>query len=503
MSKGSEWFSLAAVNLDREGTEALHKQLYYQLSQAILSRRLVAGTRLPSTRAMAADLAISRNTVITAFEQLLADGYIEGRIGDGTYVSRSLSEDLLTSHTHAKTTMGEKPLRAQLSKRGETIVAALPDIWKDRRERPRIFRVGLPAYDEFPFDIWRQLTAKRLRSLPNSVLMYDEPAGYGPLREAVATYVGASRGVRCEPEQVIIISGSQSALDLAAQFLLDPGDAVWIEEPGYIGARTVLRAAGARLVPVPVDKDGIDVEAGIRREVNAKLAYVTPSNQFPLGTTMSLSRRLELLEWAATKNAWILEDDYDSEYRYEGRPLTALQGMDNYDRVIYIGTFSKVLTPAFRLGYAIVPPSLVDAFTFAQLIGSRRSATLMQATMCDFISDGHFARHIQRTRALYMQRRAALVQAIASTLSGVLEVTSGNAGLHVLARLPEGMDDKEISRQAAKLGIEAFALSHIALEPLSRGGLLLGYGAVTTKESQEGVHLLKTAIAAQYGKRYA
>ncbi|MBI5030914.1 MAG: PLP-dependent aminotransferase family protein [Chloroflexi bacterium] len=493
MPKRSSFLTLAAIDLDRSEPTALHRQLYYRLSNAILTRRLVPGTRLPPTRALAAELGVARNTVVNAFEQLLAEGYIEGKVGSGTYVSHALPDDVL--QTRAKSSPPTRAISssAALSKRGAIIASAPAKQWQDSG-RPRAFRPGIPALDEFPFETWRQLANKRWRTLARDSLSYGEPEGYRPLRQAIVAYLGQSRGVRCEPEQVIVVAGSQQALDLAARLLLDPGDVVWMEEPGYRGARGALLAAGAKLVPVPVDAEGLRVDIGIRKAKAARVAYVTPSHQYPLGVTMSLARRLKLLEWAARSNAWILEDDYDSEYRYSGRPLTALQGLDTANRVIYIGTFSKVLFPALRLGYLVVPPNLVDAFIAARAMADRQSPVLDQAVLADFIAEGYFARHLRHMRALYAERRAALVDAVNRELDGMLEITSEQAGLHVMARLPQSIDDREVARRAATHNVEAPALSDYALTHLAYGGLVLGYAAVNENEIREGVRRLELAI---------
>jgi len=310
----------------------------------------------------------------------------------------------------------------------------------------------------------------------------------------ISAYLGATRAVRCTWEQVIVVSGSQQALDLAARVLLDPGDAAWVEDPGYAGARGALLGAGARLVPVPVDGDGLDVAAGAQLGAGARLAYVSPSHQYPLGVTMSLSRRLALLGWASRSGAWVLEDDYDSEYRYTGRPLEALQGLDPEGCVIYLGTFSKVLFPALRLGYLVVPPELVDPFTAARELVDRQSPSVEQAVLAEFIAEGHFARHVRRMRVLYAERQATLVEAAARELSGALDVRPAEAGMHLVGWLPGGTDDREASRRAAAEGVEATALSLHGIEPPQRRGLLLGYAAVGEEEIRAGVRRLAASL---------
>jgi GntR family transcriptional regulator/MocR family aminotransferase len=492
MAKRSSFLTLAAIDLDRGKSIPLHRQLYYRLSNAILTRRLAPGMRLPPTRALAAELGVSRNTVVNTFEQLLAEGYIEGKVGSGTFVSRALPDHVLQVRAKSDAPARAMPASVALSKRGAIIAAAPASHWQDFGG-PRAFRTGVPALDEFPFGVWRQLANKCWRTLSREALAYGEPAGYQPLRQAIAAYLGASRGVRCDPDQVIVVAGSQQALDLAARLLLDAGDVVWTEDPGYRGAHGALRAAGARLVPVPVDAEGLRVDVGVAKASNARLAYVTPSHQYPMGVTLSLARRLTLLEWAQRSNAWILEDDYDSEYRYAGRPLTALQGLDNANRVIYIGTFSKVLFPGLRLGYLVVPPHLVDAFIAARAMADRQSPVLDQVVLAEFIAEGFFARHLRRMRTLYAERRATLVDAIARELGGMLEIISEEAGLHVLAQLPKGVDDRTLSRRAAMRNIEALPLADYALARQARGGLVLGYAALTEREIREGVRQLALA----------
>jgi GntR family transcriptional regulator/MocR family aminotransferase len=492
--------------LDPAAPAPLYRQLYDALRDAILGGRLAPGARLPATRALAAQLGVSRNTVVNAFEQLLAEGYISGRTGSGTYVAATLPDDLLTARaTHIPMPFGNAGVtraggaaRAP-SARGRSLaatpVSAMSASPQEARTGSalRVFRHGLPALDEFPGAQWARLAARRWRRPPRELLGYGDPTGYAPLREALAAYLQASRAVRCTPEQVLIVSGSQQALDLAARVLLDPGDAAWIEDPGYVGARGALLSAGARVVPVPVDGDGLDVAAGIARCPGARLAYVSPSHQYPLGATLSLSRRLALLEWAARAGAWILEDDYDSEFRYAGRPLASLQGLDGEARVIYIGTFSKVLFPALRLGYVVAPPDLVDALAAARALADRHAPTLDQAVLADFIAEGHFARHIRRMRGLYAERQAALVAA-ARALDGLLEVRPAEAGMHLMGWLPPGVDDDTAARAAAEHGVDALALSAHALERPARGGLLLGYAAFDAPALRAGVRRLGAAL---------
>jgi GntR family transcriptional regulator/MocR family aminotransferase len=300
--------------------------------------------------------------------------------------------------------------------------------------------------------------------------------------------------VRCDAEQVVVVAGSQEALEIAAQVLLDVGDSAWVEDPGYLGARGALLGAGGRLVPVPVDDEGLDVTQGIRRCPAARVVCVSPSHQFPLGMTMSLTRRLSLLEWASRAGAWILEDDYDSEYRYAGRPVPSLQGLDTQGRVIYIGTFSKVLFPSLRLGYVVAPPDLVDPFIKTRAIFDRHSPTIEQAVLTDFITDGHFARHIRLMRTFYAERQEVLVKEIKSKLTGLLEVNPDEAGMHLVGWLPEGVSDVDAARRANEHGVEVGRLSNYYIEPQRRGALTLGYSAYEPKEIRKGVRRLAEAL---------
>jgi GntR family transcriptional regulator/MocR family aminotransferase len=393
------------IALDTTSAVPLYRQLYDRLRLAILRGQLATGVRLPATRTFADQLGISRNTVYLAYQQLLAEGYLTSKVGYGTSVARVIPETLLTlpSPSRERALAREDTVRSRLSRRGMNM-ARLPAMpgpsVPSEPGKPPAFRAGVPALDLFPYQIWAQMVARRVRHSLQDASDNQDPAGYRPLREAIAAHIGVTRGVRCTADQVIVVSGAQAALDLAARILLDPGDLAWIEDPGYPGARGALAGAGAQLVPIPVKADGLEVRVGRVRCPGARLVYVTPSHQFPLGVTMSLAQRLALLEWANQAGAWILEDDYDSEYRFSGRPLEALQGLDGTGHVIYMGTFSKVLFPALRLGYLVVPPDLTEAFVAVRLFVDRHVPILEQMALADFITEGHFTRHIRRMHAV-------------------------------------------------------------------------------------------------------
>jgi GntR family transcriptional regulator / MocR family aminotransferase len=471
----------AAIALDRSSSTAFYRQLYHQISNAILSGRLAPGTRLPSTRELAEELDLARNTILNAFEQLYAEGYLETRVGDGTYVSLQLPDDLLR-------VKNSQLAREHAKSKGESIsnhdpaVSFMPASVGDYNGPPRPFRTGTPALDAFPYKLWGRLLTRRWSKCAEQMLPYSDSAGYLPLRKAIVSYLSTTRGVRCVPEQLIITSGSQHALEIVTRTLLKPGDKVWIEDPGFLGVKAALTAAGACLVPVPVDADGLNIASGIERCSDPRLIYVTPSHQYPLGITLSLSRRLALVKLASSSGAWIVEDDYDSEFRYVGRPLAALQGLDTDRRVIYIGTLSKVLFPSIRIGYIVAPPDMFEALLSARCLAGHQSPTLEQAVLADFISEGHFARHIRRMRVLYAERQQALVNAAKSELNGLLEIRPSNAGMHLLGWLPEQVDDQTAFRAASAAAVEVTPLSAYCIEPQKRGALRLGYTGYKPRE---------------------
>lgn len=482
---------LASIALDQGSAQPLNRQLYFAIREAILDARLQPGTRLPSTRALADDLAVSRNTVMAAFEQLFAEGYIEGRVGAGSFVSRELPEETLHARAALVAGKGKGGSAPGLSARGAYLASL-----REEGSRPRAFSPGLPELAAFPFEEWARLLAKYWRDPPRSFLIGGDPAGHKPLREAIAHYLGAARAVSCTPDQVFVVSGAQQALDLTARVLIDPGDTVWIEEPGYPGLRGALIASGAVLAPVPVDAEGLDVEAGRAIAARARMACVSPSHQYPLGATMSLSRRLALLEWASAADAFVLEDDYDSEYRYAGKPLAALQGLDADGRVVYVGTMSKVMFPGLRLGYMVVPAHLVPAFRAVRGLADTHPPMIIQPALAEFIEAGHLSAHIRRMRALYADRQRLLIEASREHLAPWLSVEPDEAGMHLVATLRAGMDDRTVTRLAREHGVEAPALSSYYRSLPPRQGLLLGYAGVGEGEIGSATRRLAEACAA-------
>jgi GntR family transcriptional regulator/MocR family aminotransferase len=480
--------------------EPLYRQIYEGVRQAIVHGTLASSARLPSTRALAEQLAVSRSTVVLAYELLLSEGYLQSGIGSGTTVAATVPPEAPSNRRAEHVPPAAPQSRPRLSRRGAAL-AATSVTAIHAPAALRAFRPGLPDFDLFPFATWARLAARHWHAVPREALGYSDPGGYGPLRREIADYLRSSRRVICEPAQVIVVAGTQQALDLTARLLLDPGDSVWIEDPGYLGARSALRGAGARLVPVPVDAEGLDINAAIVGCPAARLAYVTPAYQFPLGVTMSLARRLALLRWAAETGAWIVEDDYDSEYRYVGRPLSALQGIDTAGQVIYIGTFSKVLFPGLRLGYIVVPPALVEAFLAARAATDRHSPLLDQVILADFMQQGHFAQHIRRTRALYAERQAILLEAASAELKGAIDVRPAPAGMHLLATLADvRVEDLALSREAQRHGVVAPPLRAYSMRSPQQQALLLGYTTVDAEVIRAGVRALAQALDAAQGQ---
>jgi len=473
----------------------MYRQLYDWFRRAIIAGQLRPGQRVPSTRSLAAELKISRIPVLNAYEQLLAEGYLETFVGAGTCVASSIPDDTLNPVAR-KAPKGSPEVAGKLgprriSCRGVAMTQLPVQSWLNIVGP---FRASLPALDHFPIAVWSKLVARHSRKPARDIMGYGDAMGYRPLREAIAEYLGTVRAVRCNASQIMVTTGSQQGLQLSAQVLLDPKDRVWIEEPGYPSARQAFIAAGAHLVPVPVDDEGMKVREMIRRGHSARAVYITPSHQYPLGMTMSATRRMLLLNWAVRTGAWIIEDDYDSEYRFGSRPIASLQGLDTDARVIYVGTFSKVMFPALRVGYVVVPKDLLPAFSAARDAADVFSATLYQAVLTDFIREGHFARHIRRMRMLYMERRKELVKAIRIEMGDMLEVTGAEAGMHLAALLPPGINDVAVSKRAAQRGISATPLSTCYVRSPARSGLILGYAGANALQIHDGVRKLRMSV---------
>jgi GntR family transcriptional regulator/MocR family aminotransferase len=485
------------IPVDNDPSRPMYVQLYDWFRSAIISGHLRAGQKVPSSRQLAAELKISRITVLSAFQQLHAEGYLEGTVGSGTYVAQSIPD-----HT-VKLASGDAPRKLPANaQHGPRRVSKLGTKFLSSPGIPRGFRafqVGLPALDRFPKATWSRLLIRHSRQTKKELMAYGNPMGRLGCREAIAEYLNVVRGVRCQPAQIMIVTGSQQALDIAARVLLDPGDPAWIEEPAYPGAVRAFAAAGARLVPVRVDQEGLDVNRGIKRCPDARVAVVTPSHQFPLGMTLSATRRVLLLDWATRNGSWIVEDDYDNEYRFGIRPIASLQGLDKDERVIYVGTFSKVLFPSLRIGYLIIPNDLIPAFTRIRETSDIFPPPLHQEVLTDFIREGHLERHIRRMRMLYMERHDTLVAEIRKKLGVDFKVATANAGTYLVLLLPKGFRDTALAEKAAQVDISTVPLSNCYQEEPRKQGLILGYGGVNRKQIRDGVSKL-AAILGGYSR---
>jgi GntR family transcriptional regulator / MocR family aminotransferase len=474
-------FDCSGMQLDR--AQGLAGQLYQALRERILDGRLQSDTRLPASRELAALLGISRNTVGRAFDQLYAEGYVLTRVGAGTFVAP------LTLHAAVpKPLAGPAPSGAL--QRVQAQLLRVPPAGA-----PRAFRVGVPAFDLFPFQTWARLQARFWRKPSPARLGYGDPAGDAQLRELVAAYLRNSRGLHCDPGQIVITCGAQQAISLCAQLLVDPGDRVAIENPGYRAAGHAFAAAGAELCGVAVDGDGLDT-AALAQVPDCRLVYVTPSHQYPTGVTLSLARRLELLEWAERCDGWIIEDDYDGEYRYVGTPLAPLAALDRQARVIYVGTFCKITFPALRLGYLVLPPALAPLFAQRRALDMRNSEIGTQVVMAEFIAAGHFQRHIRRMRIAARSRRDALLRDWPVAIAGCGPLPVVAAGLHLCVRVASLQREAELVAAAAAVGVEVTPLSGYWLEhgspPLDqRAGLVLGFAAVPEEQIAAALALLR------------
>ncbi|WP_289140940.1 PLP-dependent aminotransferase family protein [uncultured Pseudomonas sp.] len=504
-------FNPAGIELDRR--QGLTRQLYEALRQRVLDGRLASGTRLPASRDLAAALSISRNSVVRAYDQLYAEGFIEGRVGDGTYVAQLPTTDPGTKKLSTKVSTGlSTGLSPALSTKPANITGNLssevihsPALGRLENNHlplppsgpPRAFRVGVPAFDLFPFDVWAKLNAAFWRKPDLQQLCYGNPAGDERLRGLIAAYLRSSRGMQCTAEQIVITSGAQQAISLCAQLLVGPGDSVAIENPGYRAAGHAFANAGAKLQGVEVDAEGIDCTA-LNALNDCRLAYVTPSHQYPTGVVMSLARRLELLAWAERTGGWIIEDDYDGEYRYSGAPLAPLAALDRSDRVLYVGTFGKVAFPALRLGYLVLPPGLVSAFTQRRAVDVRHSEVSTQAVMAEFMAAGHFQRHIRRMRRAALSRRNVLLAGWPDDVPGVGSLPGVAAGLHLTVRVQSLAREARLVAQALAADVEINALSSYWLPdthsaPAQRAGLVLGFAAVPEAAIAQALARLRKA----------
>jgi len=460
------WADLYAWQLDRASRTPLTRQIFMQVRSAVLSGAFRPGALLPSSRAMASKLGVARESVVLAYEHLLAEGYVESRRGSGTYIARDLTGFVSRRHGAPRQLRRAVPIAAEANSDFERSAV---------QGDARPFNIGRTLIDARTAEMWRGLTHRAVRRLGANDLGYTDPAGLAELRGNICDYLRAARGVRCDPEQIVITAGTQQAIDIAIRVLLAPGDEVWVEDPGYPLTHAQLLLAKARLHPIPVDAQGLMVDAGLRTAPRARAAFLTPSHQFPTGVALSMARRLELLTWARRYGAFIVEDDYTSEFRYSGPPLASLQGLDDTEQVIYVGTLNKALFPGLRIGYAVVPRALLQAFVNARYLIDRQPATLQQAVVSEFMKQGHFAAHIRRMRQLYREQRDALAETLMRRAADRLDVAVPDQGMHLVAYLCDGSSDIAIEGAAQRAGIVVRAISRFYRAAPPRPGLMLGF----------------------------
>lgn len=481
---------IPALTIDRSDRASLAMQLVVGLREMILAGDLTAGTRLPASRILARDQGVSRTTVVTVYEQLAAEGLIVSRIGAGTFVS-----DEVRQRPAERATTADTPLPRLASLSRDVSEQYFPRLAHPRT--PRAFVTGMPAFDAFPMARWARMSSQYWRGDRAGLMSYPDATGLPALRNAICQHLRANRGVVCEPGDVFVFAGAQDAFAQIAQMLLDPGDPVWMENPGAIGARNAFLSRGAALVPVPVDVQGLDVAAGLHRSPEMRVAFVTPAHQHPLGVTMSRDRRFELLAAAERADAWIVEDDYVGEFHYGRSPLPPLKALDSGGRVIYVGTFSKALFPAVRLGYAVVPPALVDIFERTLSATAHGVAHSIQAIVAHFIEDGHFAAHIRRMCDLYAERRDTLLRETASRIGDAIDVRPTETGFHTVGLLdPRRYDEDRVAQAAGEAGLATVPVGRFALSPLAVSGLTLGFSAVAPAEIVRGVRRLAGVLEA-------
>ncbi|VEP18430.1 Transcriptional regulator with HTH domain and aminotransferase domain [Hyella patelloides LEGE 07179] len=481
-----------AIHLDRTSTTPLYQQLTEKIRTVVLEGRLKPNQKLPSSRNLAKSLNISRSTVTQSYEQLESEGYLETRRGSGTYICQTVPDQWLNSQPiEPVTTKIDKD--STLSQFGTNLIS-IGSLKVSESDYEISFRYGDPAVEYFPMQQWRKFLARHCENSTALLNYAPDAAGHFPLRVEIADYLGRSRAVRCTPEQIIIINGSQQALDLIARLILDSGDWVAMEEPGYLGARHCFLAQSAYIQPIAVNSEGLSVEYLRNYRQKFKFVYVTPSHQFPTGVTLSLSQRIALLQWAEKTDTLIIEDDYDSEYRYGEKPIPALQGMDRSQSVIYIGTFSKILFPSLRIGYLVVPPVWIPIFCKAKWLCDRFCPILEQYALTDWIGSGHFERHIRRMRHLYHLRRQALIQAFEKYFGDRVTILGANAGIHLMVKIQTALPDNTIIQKAAAVGVGLISARRYYLQPQHQGEFIFGYAQLEEAQIEQGIKKLSQVL---------
>ena len=484
---------LSLVTVDAQSEMPLYRQIYKGLRDAITSGRLAPGTKLPSTRDLAEIWKVSRNTLRNAFDQLIAEGYLEAIVGKGTFVAEEYNQ--LTVKRPPEVGSPDKPERIRpISVIGQHLEPFGRALRKPPAFTSNDFAIGIPDYDAFPHKIWNRIVNRAQRRLQTDDSGRYNPRGMLKLRQAIASYLTSARGVQCTPEQVDIVPGSSAGMLVATLALLNQGDTVWMENPGYLSATGLFQYRGAEPCFVPIDQHGLNIEYGIEHAPNAKIAYVTPSHQYPLGVTMTRERRHQLLDWAGQSNMWIFEDDYDSEFRYDSPPITALQGLDSHNRVIYFGTFSKIMLPGLHIAYVVLPPDLVDVYTGVKLPLSLRTSAVMQEAIAEFMLKGHFVRHIRTMRSHYSKRRDALKLALETYLKDEAYIGDVGGGMHIAVYFADEFDEPEVTQLAQEHGIAALSFSSFSQVPMQKKGIIFGFANVSPEKIDQTIKRFAAAL---------
>lgn len=483
---------LQFLKIEKSSAIPIYRQIEGQIRSAVLTGIIKPGLRLPASRVLARDIGVSRPTIVQVYEYLSFEGFLETRLGAGTFVSRTLPNYIPqksvrpeSSKTHSNSVT--KPLSVM----GAKLTSLKPSVG---RVPFASFLPNVPAFDQFPIARWQKTRDRCIKLNKTKLLGYEDSAGFMPLRRSIAEYLAVHRGDHCDPEQILIVPGATFAFNLATMILTNPGDKVWLEDPGPDGVRFMLKTLGRRVINLDVERDGMDVMGGISQHSDARLAFTMPSRQHPLGVTLSLTKRLSLLEWAQKNNSWIIEDDYDSEFRYSGRPLSSMRSIDATKSVIYVGTFSKSLFPSLRIGYLVLPESVIGAFRNATGSMARSVSTLDQATLAQFIDEGHFSAYIRQMHTLYSSRRALFTEIAKQKLSGLLDVEVHESGINAIGWLPPGSNDTAICEKLRRAGIYSYPLSLFRERPSNRAGLVIGFAGTHEAEMRKKLSLFATVL---------